>query len=128
MKTFRNVATLVRKARNQSNYSQEVLSTILGYTNGQFVSNIERGLCSVPTKKAQELCEVLDICPEDLIEAVLADKEAELRYACYGSDEKRTESKEEELVVGTIHTPIQQQQSEVRGWGVVPEEAYSHRI
>jgi transcriptional regulator with XRE-family HTH domain len=102
MKTFKNVATVVRKRRNELNISQQALSDMLGYRNGQFVSNVERGLCSVPTKKVKEVAELLKLDPEDLIEAILADKEKELRDECYGSIEERRESANEELVVGEI--------------------------
>jgi transcriptional regulator with XRE-family HTH domain len=102
MKTFKNVATVVRKRRNELNISQQALSDMLGYRNGQFVSNVERGLCSVPTKKVKEVAELLKLDPEDLIEAILADKEKELRDECYGSLEERRESTNEELVVGEI--------------------------
>jgi len=61
MKKFNNIATLVRVARNKTTLSQQDLSHRLGYKNGQFISNVERGLCSVPLKKAERLCTVLNI-------------------------------------------------------------------
>lgn len=80
MRTFKNIATLVRSKRigHPKNYSQSDLSLLLGYKNGQFISNVERGLCNVPLKMMKKISEVLDINPEELKTAILKDHEETL--------------------------------------------------
>jgi transcriptional regulator with XRE-family HTH domain len=80
MRSFKNIATLVRSKRigHPKNYSQSDLSLLLGYKNGQFISNVERGLCNVPLKMMKKISEVLDINPDELKAAILRDHEETL--------------------------------------------------
>jgi transcriptional regulator with XRE-family HTH domain len=80
MRSFKNIANLIRTKRinHSKSYSQLDLSTILGYKNGQFISNVERGLCSVPLKMMKKIAEVLDINPEEIKKAILKDHEVTL--------------------------------------------------
>lgn len=55
------IGDLIRIYREQSNISQTKLARKLGYTTGQYVSNIERGLCSVPIDKIEKLEKILDL-------------------------------------------------------------------
>lgn len=76
MAQFNNIAKLVRASRlnHPKKFSQSELSKILGYKNGQFISNVERGLCSMPKKILRKLSETLDVDKEVLITAVLKDE------------------------------------------------------
>lgn len=80
MRYFGNIAKLIKDARlaHPQRYSQTELSTKLGYKNGQFISNIERGLCSVPVKSLSLLSDTLNIEPQKLKQALLADMEKTL--------------------------------------------------
>lgn len=80
MRSFKNIATLIRTKRigHIKNYSQSDLSLLLGYKNGQFISNVERGLCNVPLKMMKRISEVLEINPDDLKAAILKDHEETL--------------------------------------------------
>jgi transcriptional regulator with XRE-family HTH domain len=80
MRSFKNIAFLVRTKRinHPKSYSQSDLSLLLGYKNGQFISNVERGLCNVPLKMMKKISEVLDIGPEDIKAAILKDHEETL--------------------------------------------------
>ena len=80
MRSFKNIATLVRMKRigHPKNYSQSDLSLLLGYKNGQFISNVERGLCNVPLKMMKKISEVLDINADELKSAILKDHEETL--------------------------------------------------
>lgn len=80
MRSFKNIATLVRIKRvgHPKNYSQSDLSLLLGYKNGQFISNVERGLCSVPLKMMKKISEVLGVTPDELKAAILKDHEVTL--------------------------------------------------
>ncbi|MCB9061285.1 MAG: helix-turn-helix transcriptional regulator [Halobacteriovoraceae bacterium] len=72
---FDNIAELVRISRlnHSKRYSQTELSAFLGYKNGQFISNVERGICSIPVKSLKKISDLLGISPEDIKEAVLKD-------------------------------------------------------
>lgn len=76
----KNAAALLREARKRKNYSQAEVSFLLGYKNGQFISNVERGKCNLPPKLLPKLCEVLEIAPEDARVAIVADITACAEY------------------------------------------------
>jgi transcriptional regulator with XRE-family HTH domain len=80
MRCFKNIAKLIRTKRLQhpKGYSQSELSHLLGYKNGQFISNVERALCNIPLKMLTRVSEVLDITPVDLKSAILADHDETL--------------------------------------------------
>lgn len=80
MRSFKHIADLVRTKRinHPKNYSQSELSAQLGYKNGQFISNVERGLCSVPLKMMKKIAEVLEISPDEIKTAILKDQEETL--------------------------------------------------
>lgn len=71
--SFQNIALLIRTKRRAKNISQSDLSTALGYKNGQFVSNVERALCSIPLKIAPKLCEILSISNDEIKAALVND-------------------------------------------------------
>lgn len=75
MRSFTNIAELIRTKRmaHPQALSQSDLSDRLGYKNGQFISNVERGLCNVPLKMMSRIAEILDITPEEIKMAVLKD-------------------------------------------------------
>lgn len=80
MRCFEHIAKLIRERRinHPKGYSQSELSHLLGYKNGQFISNVERALCNIPLKMLGRVSEVLDIDPEDLKRAILKDHEQTL--------------------------------------------------
>jgi transcriptional regulator with XRE-family HTH domain len=75
MRSFDNIAKLIKNKRvnHPKGYSQSELSSLLGYKNGQFISNVERALCNVPLKMLGRVSEVLDINPDDLKRAIMSD-------------------------------------------------------
>ena len=75
MRCFENIARLIRTKRqaHPKHYSQSELSQLLGYKNGQFISNVERALCNVPLKMLGRMMEVLEISPDELKQAILED-------------------------------------------------------
>lgn len=70
---FTNVANLVKGSREKTPWSQTEVSHQLGYKNGQFISNIERGLCSVPVKKVFALCCLIGCDVSAMKEAMIRD-------------------------------------------------------
>lgn len=80
MKSFQYIAKLVKEKRlaHPGKLSQSELSNKLGYKNGQFISNVERGLCSIPLKSLGTFCEILDIPKQELMDTMLKDLETTL--------------------------------------------------
>jgi len=77
-RVFKHIAKLVKEKRQASEkrYSQSELSTELGYKNGQFISNVERGKCAIPLKMLAKTCEVLGISADEMKDAMVKDYEA----------------------------------------------------
>lgn len=95
MRSFENIAKLIRTKRlnHYKGYSQSELSHLLGYKNGQFISNVERALCNIPLKMLRRVSEVLDIAPGELKDAILKDHERTLEnYLQLGSDKVESDS------------------------------------
>ena len=90
MRCFKNIAQLIktRRLEHQKGYSQSELSNLLGYKNGQFISNVERALCNIPLKMLSKVSIVLDIPPKDLKTAILKDQEETLNNYLKHSDSK----------------------------------------
>ncbi len=72
-KVFTNIAKLVKEARLKKGLSQTELSSLLGYKNGQFISNVERGLCSVPVEKMGVLMTVTGVDGISIQKALVED-------------------------------------------------------
>lgn len=77
-KQFNTVATLIRSARKSEGLSQSKLSERIGYKNSQFVSNVERGLCSIPRKNILIFADFLSMDPERIRDAMLADERIDI--------------------------------------------------
>ena len=80
MRKFPNIAKFVKTKRlDIKNLSQSKLSHMLGYgtsdkiEDGQFLSNIERGKCTVPIKKVRQLAQILNIDEELIKQAMVKD-------------------------------------------------------
>jgi transcriptional regulator with XRE-family HTH domain len=80
MRSFENIAKLIKTKRTQhaKGYSQSELSHLLGYKNGQFISNVERALCNIPLKMLNRVSDILDIDKAELKDAILKDHDKTL--------------------------------------------------
>ncbi len=105
MRCFKNIAHLIRTKRmnHTKGYSQSELSHLLGYKNGQFISNVERALCNIPLKMLRKVSEVLDIPSEELKAAILKDQEESLNNYLYNM--KTTKKEKSSDVVATLTAP-----------------------
>ncbi|HAZ13300.1 MAG: hypothetical protein A2X86_15240 [Bdellovibrionales bacterium GWA2_49_15] len=79
-RSFKSIARLIRAKRQNhpQKFSQSELSHLLGYKNGQFISNVERGLCNIPLKMLGKVCEILHIGPQEMKQAMIVDFEITL--------------------------------------------------
>lgn len=76
-RSFEGIAELVKtyRLRHPKKLSQVELSNLLGYKNGQFVSNVERGICSIPLKALRDLQDILNIPQDELVRVMVRDFE-----------------------------------------------------
>lgn len=80
LRSFNNIAKLIKSRRlsHPKRFSQSELSALLGYKNGQFISNVERALCNIPLKMLTKVGEILEISHLELKKAILKDHEETL--------------------------------------------------
>lgn len=86
MSTFENIAKLVRNYRiaAKPKLSQEELARHLGYSNsGQFISNVERGICNIPPAKIDVLAKKLKVPADHVIIAMTEDYKTKLEGALW---------------------------------------------
>lgn len=67
------VGELIKYHREVLNLSQSKLGKIFRHKNGQFVSNVERGVCGWPLKDAKKLTKVLYISQTIFADALVKD-------------------------------------------------------
>lgn len=73
-----NLGNFVRQKRKEKGLSQAELAKSLGYKNGQFVSNMERGLNSLPYENLPLLASSLDTTVLALKTVILQDCSVEI--------------------------------------------------
>lgn len=81
MHSYKNMAKLIKKARGKAEYSQIELAVRIGMgtgsesrdRRGQFISNIERGLSSLPVKYWKDSISTLGVTFESLRRAYVMD-------------------------------------------------------
>lgn len=74
------IGRLIKESREISNptVSQSKLSSELGYRNGQFISNVERGICSIPLDKIGKVAEVLSVDVDVIKDALVEDYKSKI--------------------------------------------------
>lgn len=69
--TFETLGTLLKDARIKQGFSQRDISTKLGYTSPQFISNIERGLCMPPLRQLKVMIELYNLNREEVADLII---------------------------------------------------------
>lgn len=83
------VGDLLRAARAKSGLSQSEVGDRLGYGSAQFISNIERGVASLPAEKIMPISRLFKLDVDVIIDAKADDEKAMLRAAVKGGDKKK---------------------------------------
>lgn len=82
------LADFLQKKRIAAGFSQFDVSTKLGYSTPQFVSNWERGVSHPPINALKRIAQLYNVSAEEIFEVVLAQKIQEvtrdLRRKFYG--------------------------------------------
>lgn len=84
----RPLGNYLKARRIAAGLTQHDVSTKLGYTTPQFVSNFERGLCSPPLNAMGTLVKLYDMDPEELINLILRYQEQLLRQVLLGEKKR----------------------------------------
>lgn len=89
-RSFASIADIVKKYRllHPQKLSQVELSNLLGYKNGQFISNVERGICAIPLKALGDLKKILNIPQDELVKAMVKDYEETILNHLESADSK----------------------------------------
>jgi hypothetical protein len=82
MKNFFHTAKLIKDARVENKISQDLLSCSLGYSGGQFISNVERGICPLPAEKISDTCAILGLTTTAVIDEMVRDYRVYLEGEC----------------------------------------------
>lgn len=70
---FKNIAHFIKLEREKVGLSQVQMAEKAGWNTGQFVSNIERGKCSVPLKSIKKVSKILEVTPMSLKQVLKMD-------------------------------------------------------
>lgn len=70
----KDLSKFLKKARIQIGLSQKEISTKLGYSTPQFISNWERGLSYPPYAKLKSLSTILKVDHKVLMEKIISEK------------------------------------------------------
>lgn len=74
-----HIGTLLKSKRIAKNVTQKELSDLCGYKNAQYISNMERGKCSVNLKALKKCMKKLDIKSEAVHGALVLDYSVKLK-------------------------------------------------
>lgn len=83
------LGNLVRAAREKQNLTQADVGYGLGYTSAQFISNVERGVASLPVKQIAPVSRLLKLNEDAIIKAKADDKLQAIRAAVKGGGKKK---------------------------------------
>ena len=108
--TFKNIARLTKNLRTANNMSQLELSKMLGFKNGQFISNIERAKCSIPFYIIPIMAKSMRVDQSSIINAILEDTRGTLEATCMDNQPKamsmfKNVEKADCVMIGTVPVP-----------------------
>ena len=72
-RSFNTIAKKITEARERKGYTQAELARFIGYKNGQFISNVERGKCGIPIEKIFLMSRILGTNPMIFAQAMITD-------------------------------------------------------
>ncbi len=88
-KNKQKLSTYLQKARLNAELSQKQVADELGYTSAQFISNMERGVCSPPLKTIRTLIDLYRLDPNELFVILLSEQERVIRDSIYKTKSKK---------------------------------------
>lgn len=88
----KRIGQFLKQHRVKAGLTQSDVAQRLGYTSPQFISNIERGLCSAPVKHLKDFAKMYHLDNEELIGLLLNEHELMLRAALNLEEKSSTSS------------------------------------
>ncbi len=85
-----NVGRLIKTERLAQGFSQGQCARKLGLSTPQYISNIERGICSISIPNARKLCRLLKVHSETFKEAMILDFKNDLNKKWRPKNELRS--------------------------------------
>lgn len=70
-KDFKILGDYLKSARVKNNLSQSDVSRHLGYSSPQFISDIERGIATIPIKKLKLIMQLYQITPDQILDILI---------------------------------------------------------
>lgn len=83
MAQFQHLGAYLKAKRIEAGFTQAEIAEQFSYSNGQFVSNWERGLCSPASNIFQNLIDLLKLNKHKLMEVMVEDGRAEIIAKVY---------------------------------------------
>ena len=80
---LKTIGKFFKRAREESQLTQEEIATALGYSSKQIVSNWERGLCSPPLNQVSKLVQLLKLNPEEIVDLFMRASRSEFEKHIY---------------------------------------------
>lgn len=80
-KTKRHRGHIWKEARQRAALTQAEVAEVLGYTSGQFISNVESGRCRFPGHQLAKLQKLYRLKTSEILNIVLKEEEEALREA-----------------------------------------------
>ena len=107
MRNFNHIAALIKRKRlaHTKNLSQSDLSNLLGYKNGQFISNVERALCNIPFKMLPKVCDILEIPFDEIKNAMMRDHSETLDAYLVGNMSKDQVTEKNSDILNELELP-----------------------
>jgi transcriptional regulator with XRE-family HTH domain len=87
------LGTYLREKRATRGISQSDVAKKLGYTSAQFISNIERGLCSPPMSALRDLVDLYKIPKQEIFDFLMEIKKDEFKSGIYGANRRAAAKK-----------------------------------
>lgn len=81
MKKKNQVGLFLKAARLKANLTQLEISVKLGYDTPQYISNVERGACTVSIQAMAKFAQVLPLDRDKLVKVVIDQATTQLREA-----------------------------------------------
>lgn len=72
------IHNFLKQKRLAAGVSQKTLSDALGFSSGQTISNIERGLCGVPLSQVKKICKILGVSKSEIKQILISDYKEKL--------------------------------------------------
>lgn len=82
MKRTQHLSRILKVSRENADLTQADVSVKFGYTSPQFISNMERGICAIPTPLLPRFSKIYNVPLSKLIDAKVKDYREKLIKKC----------------------------------------------